>query len=79
MRKGAKNLPPEQSVASALANCEILSLSLAIKLGSIAVHADEMLSPKGHHFDKVALEGLVQDVEVIAWVKKMGALLPVKR
>jgi hypothetical protein len=54
-------------------------LSLLAKLGSIAVHAEEMLSPEGHAFDKTALEQLLKDPEVVAWIKDMGALLPRKR
>jgi len=55
--------------------------SLLIKLGSIAVHADEYLSPGGHPLDKVALDGLLRDPEVVAWRKAMDAMafLPVKR
>ena len=57
------------------------SPSLLCKLGSIAVHAEEMLSPIGHAFDKSALESLLQDVEVQLWLKRMDflALLPKKR
>jgi len=57
------------------------SFSLLSKLGSIAVHAEELLSPGGHQFDKAALDGLLADPEVIAWMDEMRkeALLPVKR
>lgn len=57
------------------------STRLLIKLGSIAVHADEMLSPKGHAFDRIALDSLLKDEEVCVWVSEMTklALLPVKR
>lgn len=57
------------------------SISLLCKLGSIAVHVDEMLSPMGHHFDKVALESVAHDPEVIEWMRGMRAmaLLPEKR
>lgn len=58
--------------------CEA-TLSLLVKLGSIAVHADEMLSPDGHAFDRTAIETLLKDPEVTAWIKKMGVLLPRKR
>jgi hypothetical protein len=56
-------------------------ITLLIKLGSIAVHADEMLSPKGHEYDKIALKGLLNDPEVIEWLSKMDkmAFLPKKR
>jgi hypothetical protein len=55
--------------------------TLLVKLGSIAVHADEMLSPGGHAYDKVALEQLLQDPEVKEWIARMDALafLPKKR
>lgn len=58
---------------------DAISLSLQSKLGSICVHAEEMLSAKGHAFDRHALEGLLFDSEVTAWLKKLGPLLPVKR
>jgi hypothetical protein len=56
-------------------------LSLLVKLGSVAVHADEMMSSDGHPFDRVALRGLIEDPEVKEWVSKMTtmAMLPVKR
>jgi hypothetical protein len=55
--------------------------TVLIKLGSLAVHADELLSPKGHDFDRVALKQLLADPEVVAWLAEMGkmAFLPVKR
>lgn len=56
-----------------------LTLQLACKLASIVQHADEMLSPKGHHFDRIALQTLIQDAEVQQWLKDMGPLVPVKR
>lgn len=57
------------------------SLQLLIKLGSIAVHADEMLSPGGHDFDKIALQQGLADPDVKAWIKQMTtkSLLPLKR
>lgn len=56
-------------------------VGLLVKLGSIVVHVEEMLSPKGHAFDKIALEGLLKDPEVAAWIREMDrmAFLPVKR
>lgn len=56
-------------------------LKLLVKLGSIAVHTEEYLSPGGHPFDREALKALLADPEVIAWRKEMDAagLLPVKR
>jgi len=56
-------------------------LSLLVKLGSIAVHVEEMLSPKGHYFDKEAIRSLLNDEEVKQWIKEMNrlAFLPKKR
>lgn len=55
--------------------------SLLCKLGSIVVHADEMMSPKGHAFDATALKTILADPEVIEWLAAMNemALLPVRR
>lgn len=57
------------------------SAGLLAKLGSIAAHAEEMLSPLGHGFDKIALESVMADPEVIEWMDAMRkmALLPVRR
>ena len=54
-------------------------LSLLCKLGSIVVHADEYTSGGGHPFDKEAIRAIVTDPEVMAWIKAMGPLMPVKR
>jgi hypothetical protein len=56
-------------------------LTLLVKLGSIAVHTDEMLSSDGHVFDRVALQSLLTDPEVVAWLKKMdaAAMVPKRR
>lgn len=55
--------------------------SLLVKLGSIIVHYQEAISPTGHHFDKAALDGLMNDQEVKEWLKSMDSLslLPKKR
>lgn len=58
---------------------DVPPLSLLVKIGSIAVHADEFFSPGGHEFDKTALQQLLHDPEVVAWIKQMGPLLPRKR
>lgn len=52
-----------------------------VKLGSIAVHAEELLEPGAHPFDVEALKGLLSDPAVTAWREQMDAmaLLPVKR
>lgn len=57
------------------------TLTLLVKLGSISVHAYELLSPNRHQFDSVALQMLLEDPEVDAWITVMTqmALLPVKR
>ena len=57
------------------------SKTLLIKLGSIAIHSDEMLSDTGHHFDAEVIKALLKDVEVAEWLKEMDklALLPKKR
>lgn len=63
-------------------DCQIAAwetLGLLIKLGSLVVHADELLSPDGRQADRIAIEGLLSDPEVIAWIKGMGAMLPLKR
>ena len=54
---------------------------LLVKLGSIAVHADEMISGRAHHFDVAIINGLLNDPEVTEWLKQMDklALLPKKR
>ncbi len=57
------------------------SLSLLVKLGSIAVHAEELTEPGGHDFDVGAIRALLADPEVRAWRAEMdaAALLPRKR
>ncbi len=57
------------------------SVALLSKLGSIAIHLEEVLSSDGHHFDKISLEVLQQDSEVRRWLAQMDdmALLPKKR
>jgi hypothetical protein len=49
------------------------SPALLCKLGSIAVNAKELLSPAGHEFDRVALDQLIADPEVVAWLAQMDA------
>jgi hypothetical protein len=58
-----------------------VGVSMAVKLGSIAVHAEELLSPNRHEFDVEALRTLLEDAEVKEWLEAMGkmAFLPVKR
>ncbi|MFA6118272.1 MAG: hypothetical protein WC729_30075 [Sphingomonas sp.] len=56
-----------------------ISLALAVKLASVAVHAQELLSPDGHNFDRIALERVANDPEVVAWLATLGPLAPRKR
>lgn len=55
--------------------------SLLCKLGSIAVHVDEMISTDGHAYDRVALSVLLNDPEVVIWLRWMdaAAMLPKTR
>lgn len=53
-------------------------LTLLVKLGSIAVHADEFID-SGHAFDKLAIVGLLEDDEIKQWIKAMGVYMPLKR
>lgn len=56
------------------------SALLLIKLGSIAVHADELIETKFAHteWDLPALQTALDD-EVRAWIRGMGPMLPLKR
>lgn len=57
------------------------SAALLCKLGSIAVHVEELLSPEGHSFDRAALGTLLADAEVREWLHAMdsAAMVPKKR
>jgi hypothetical protein len=57
------------------------SLPVLITLGSIAVHAEELLSPDGRNIDKGVILQLLQNAELKEWIKEMNkmAMLPVKR
>ena len=57
------------------------TITVLCKLGSIAIHVQEMLSVKGHPFDRAALESLLNDYEVTEWLSTMDtlAMLPKKR
>lgn len=56
-------------------------VSLLVKLGSIAVHAEELTQPGAHSLDLAALRGLLNDPEVREWLAAADALalLPIKR
>jgi len=57
-----------------------LSDTMLVKLASLVVHCQEARSPKGHHFDFAAIDALVDDPEMKAWLAKIDpAFLPVKR
>jgi len=57
------------------------SAALLVKIGSLLVHQEEFLSPDGHQADRVAVEALQRDHDVIQWLRAMTnmALLPIKR
>ena len=57
------------------------SATLLVKLGSIIVHHQEWVSHKGHNFDKISIDSLIDDKEVSEWLNAMNelALLPLKR
>lgn len=58
------------------------SVSVGIKLASLAVHADELLSPTGSfEFDGPPIRSMLGDPEVVAYFDLLRplALLPVKR
>lgn len=57
------------------------SATLLVKLGSLAIHIEEAISSKGHHFDIATIKGQLQDEELREWLKAMDklALLPKKR
>lgn len=50
------------------------SVALLAKLGSIAGHTEEMMGPGGHAFDRAALDSLLEDPEVRAWLSGMRAM-----
>jgi hypothetical protein len=55
------------------------SPAVLIKLGSVAVHAEELVSEDGCEVDAIGIRNLMMDRDLRRWVKSMGALLPVKR
>ncbi len=57
------------------------SKTLLVKLTSLIVHYQELVSPSGHPMDKIEIEQLEKDPEVKAWFKHMAELqlLPIKR
>lgn len=63
------------------ANPLLPQTALLAKIASLVVHADELLSPNGHQFDRDAFTSLIQDQEVREWIDAMTelALAPKKR
>ncbi len=57
-----------------------VDLQLAMKLGGIAIHAEEWIET-GEPLDLEALKALLSDEEVQQWLNKMSdlALVPLKR
>lgn len=53
--------------------------ALLCKLGSIVVHAEELISSKGHAFDRHALEQLTTDPDVMEWRAQMDAMAMIPR
>jgi hypothetical protein len=62
-------------------NPTVPSLPVLMKLGSIVVHAQEFFSAYSHPADRIALEVLLGDEEVVEWLKQMAAmsLVPLRR
>lgn len=58
-----------------------MELALQAKVGSILAHVEEGLSAKGHPFDWTAVESLMGDPGVVAWLEGLRdmSLLPEKR
>lgn len=57
------------------------TISLLVKLGSIARHAEEAIGPNGHPADWEAINSVLGDPEVSEWMAQLDSLslLPVKR
>ncbi len=57
-----------------------IDLPTRVKLASLVVHCEEMLSPRGHTFDREAVRTIVQDGGVRRWLASFDpVLLPVRR
>lgn len=50
------------------------SPQLLAKIGSAIAHAQECLGADGHHFDKLAFDGLINDSQVKDWMAQMRAI-----
>jgi hypothetical protein len=57
------------------------TLAVLCKLGSLAAHTKEMMNNRGHAFDLNAIQGLIADPDLNAWMEEMQklALVPVPR
>ena len=73
--------PPFEGAQPPMSDALKPAVTLLCKLGSIVVHADEMLSADGHAFDAAALRSLLADADVQSWCIDMAsmALVPLKR
>jgi hypothetical protein len=58
-----------------------MEITLQVKLGSIIIHIQEMLSGKGHEFDNIVILQLMNDSELLNWLNALETegLLPLKR
>jgi hypothetical protein len=54
-------------------------LTVLIKVASIVVHAEELLSEKGDALDLEAMRPLLRDPEIRQWIKTAGVYVPLKR
>ena len=55
------------------------SITLLAKLAAIAIHAERIISPDDNAVDHTTLRSLLDDPELKAWMKSMGAYLSVTR
>jgi hypothetical protein len=60
---------------------QLSTLSVLVKLASLAVHVEEYFSAGCHQFDKTAIDQLLADPEIRDWIAKMTEkeMLLVKR
>ena len=58
-----------------------IPITLVAKLGSLVVHVQEYLSRNSNPVDRSAIETIINDPEINAWVKELekDALVAVKR
>lgn len=72
-RRSAQAMPPKEK---RMTYDEVMNppMSLLVKLGSLAVHVEEMLSAKGHDYDRNAIQTLLDDPEVKEWLAAMDKM-----